>query len=250
MTFASLRHPSLAGRIRADIEGRIRSGEWSPGHRLPTEHALVAEYGCARMTVSKAMGGLAAAGLIERRNKAGSFVAHPQVHAAVLEIPDLQAVIEARGETYAYQGFARVTRRLDPADPDEAELVAQDEAGPDAAGEALALEGLHIAHGAPFALERRVIALAAVPEAACADFSTTPPGSWLLRQAPWTIAEHRISAVNPGPAEARRLAISRSSACLEVKRWTWRQGQGITFVVQLFPGGAYDLVARFGAERR
>ena len=92
--------------------------------------------------------------------------------------------------------------------------------------------------------------LAAVPEAACADFSTTPPGSWLLRQAPWTIAEHRISAVNPGPAEARRLAISRSSACLEVKRGTWRQGQGITFVVQLFPGGAYDLVARFGAERR
>jgi GntR family histidine utilization transcriptional repressor len=242
----SLRQPSLAGRIRADLEDRIRSGAWPPGHRLPTEHALVAEYGCARMTVSKAMGALAAAGLIERRNKAGSFVAHPQVHAAVLEIPDLQAVIEARGETYAYQGLRRTTRRLDPADPDEAALGA-----PGAApGEALALEGLHVAHGAPFALERRVIALAAVPEAAAADFSAAAPGSWLLRRAPWTDAEHRITAVNPSPAEARRLAIGRSAACLQVKRWTWRQGQGITFVVQLFPGGAYDLVARFGAERR
>jgi GntR family histidine utilization transcriptional repressor len=43
---------------------------------------------------------------------------------------------------------------------------------------------------------------------------------------------------------------SHTAACLQVKCWTWRQGQGITFVVQLFPGGAYDLVARFGAERR
>ncbi|MDB5479992.1 MAG: histidine utilization repressor [Caulobacteraceae bacterium] len=237
-----MKPPSLARRIRADIEERIRSGAWPPGHRLPTEHALLADYGCARMTVSKAMGALAAAGLIERRNKAGSFVAHPQVHAAVLEIPDLRAVIEARGETYAYQGLRRAIRRLNPADPDEAALGAP--------GEALALVGLHVAHGAPFAVERRVIALAAVPEAAAMDFGEEAPGSWLLRQVPWTEAEHRITAVNPTPAEARRLAVGRSAACLQVKRWTWRQGQGITFVTQLFPGGAYDLVARFGADRR
>lgn len=242
-----MKPPSLARRIRADIEERIRSGAWPPGHRLPTEHALVAEYGCARMTVSKAMGALAAAGLIERRNKAGSFVAHPQLHAAVLEIPDLRAVIEARGETYAWQKLRRTTRRLDPADPDEAALVAAGEALP---GEVLALEGLHVAHGAPFALERRVIALAAVPAAATVNFAEEAPGSWLLRQVPWTEAEHRIAAVNPTPADARRLALGRSAACLQVKRWTWRQGQGITFVTQLFPGGAYDLVARFGADRR
>ena len=241
-----MKPPTLERRIRADVEARIRSGEWPPGHRLPTEHALVAEYGCARMTVSKAMGALAAAGLIERRNKAGSFVAHPQVHAAVLEIPDLQAVIEARGETYAYQNLVRTTRRLDPDNPDEAALGAPGKA----LGEALALEGLHIAHGAPFALERRVIALAAVPEAAGEDFRSAAPGGWLLRRAPWTEAEHRIAAVSPSAAEARRLGIGRSAACLQVKRWTWRGGQGITFVVQLFPGAAYDLVARFGAERR
>ena len=238
---------SLAHRIRADIEERIRSGAWPPGHRLPTEHALVAEYGCARMTVSKAMGTLAAAGLIERRNKAGSFVAHPQLHAAVLEIPDLRAVIEARGEAYAYQGLGRAIRRLDLADPDEATLGDSGEALP---SEVLALEGLHVAHGAPFALERRVIALAAVPAAAAVDFREEAPGSWLLRQVPWTEAEHRITAVNPSPAEARRLGLGRSAACLQVKRWTWRQSQGITFVTQLFPGGAYDLVARFGADRR
>jgi GntR family histidine utilization transcriptional repressor len=62
---------SLDARIRADLEGRIRSGDWPPGARIPTEHELTAQYGCARMTVHKAISALVAAGLIERRKKAG-----------------------------------------------------------------------------------------------------------------------------------------------------------------------------------
>ncbi|WP_163449962.1 GntR family transcriptional regulator, partial [Escherichia coli] len=79
---------TLQERIRSDIEERIRSGELRPGDRIPFEHELVAHYGCARATVSKALERLAHAGLIERRRKVGSFVAHPQVHAAVLAVPD------------------------------------------------------------------------------------------------------------------------------------------------------------------
>ena len=45
----------LHQRIRADIEGRIRSGAWPPGHRVPFETELMGQYGCARMTVSKAI---------------------------------------------------------------------------------------------------------------------------------------------------------------------------------------------------
>ncbi len=78
---------TIEARIRQAIEDRIRSGDWKPGHRIPFEHELVVTWGCSRATVSKALGGLARAGLIERRRKAGSFVAHPQVHSAVLEVP-------------------------------------------------------------------------------------------------------------------------------------------------------------------
>jgi GntR family transcriptional regulator, histidine utilization repressor len=236
------RPPGLERRIRGDLEEAIRSGAWRPGQRIPTEAALMQQYGCARMTASAAVGALAAAGLVVRRKKAGSFVAHPQVHAAVLEIPDLRAVIEARGETYAYQGLARTVRRPDPANPEEVALGAS--------GEVLALEGLHIAHGAPFALERRVISLTAAPEAVMQDFSSDPPGSWLLRQVAWSEAEHRIGAVNPSASEARLLGVGRAEACLQVKRWTWRGGQAVTFVAQLFPGALYDLVARFGNAPR
>ncbi|RZJ74563.1 MAG: GntR family transcriptional regulator, partial [Brevundimonas sp.] len=88
---------SLHRRIGADIERRILSGEWPPGARVPTEAELQAEYGCARMTVSRALTDLSARGLIVRRRRAGSVVARPPVHSAVLDIPDIAAEIEARG---------------------------------------------------------------------------------------------------------------------------------------------------------
>ena len=47
--------PSLYQRILGDIRGRILSGEWPPGHRIPFEHELTEEYGCSRMTVNKAL---------------------------------------------------------------------------------------------------------------------------------------------------------------------------------------------------
>ena len=49
----------LHQRIRDDIEARIMSGDWPPGHRIPFEHELMAEYGCSRMTVNKVLSTLA-----------------------------------------------------------------------------------------------------------------------------------------------------------------------------------------------
>ena len=220
---------TVEARIRREIEARIHSGEWKPGHRVPFEHELVAAYGCSRATVSKALGSLAKDGLIERRRKAGSFVAHPQVHSAVLEVPDLAQVIAARGEEYRWRLTAR---RL-----------------ADAAGDvplpALLVEGVHSGGGEPFALERRLIALSAVPEAAQESFADQAPGTWLLHHVPWTAARHRIRAVEATTAEAKALGLRPRGACLELERMTWRAGQVVTQVRQLFRGDRFDLVAEF-----
>ncbi len=228
----------LHQRIRADIEARIRSGEWAPGHRAPTEAELMEAYGCSRMTVNKAMIALVEAGLIVRRKRAGSFVARPKVHAPVLNIPDIQSEIVARGEAYAFRLLSRTVRLADRDSPEEVELAA--------GGKLLALDGVHDAGGRPFALERRLVSLKAVPEIAKADFSTHPPGAWLLEHVAWTEAESRISAVNADADDARLLALDEGAACLVVDRRTWREGQHVTRVRQIFPGEAYDLVARFG----
>jgi GntR family histidine utilization transcriptional repressor len=230
--------PILHRRIRADLEAEIRSGAWPTGFRIPTERDLMARYGCARMTVSRAMASLAQAGLVERRKKAGSFVARPPIRAAVLEIPDIPAVIRARGEAYRFQ---RLSRRLEAAG-----AFAVDETGAESTPPVLAVRGLHFASDVPFALERRVINLEAAPQAADLAFDSEPPGTWLLRNVPWTRARHRITAINADAATARRLGVRRDFACLALERWTWGAAWWITFARQIFPADRYDLVASFG----
>ena len=65
--------------VKTSIEERIAAGGWQPGVRLPSERELVQEFGCARMTVHRALRELEAEGLIERRQGSGSYVAelHP-----------------------------------------------------------------------------------------------------------------------------------------------------------------------------
>ena len=227
----------LHQRIRADIEARILSGTWPPGYRIPFEHEFMAEYGCARMTVNKALSALAETGLIERRRRAGSFVSRPRVQSAVLEIHDIQAEIQQRGQDYRFE----LTQRLShPAGPAEAALLGV------APGTAvLTLTCRHFANGRPFAIEDRHINLTQVPEAETIDFAVEPPGTWLLHHVPWNEAEHRISAINADTALAGALDIDTGTACLVVTRQTWRSGETITHVVTRFPGELYDLVARF-----
>lgn len=231
------REATLHQRIRSDISERILSGAWPPGHRVPSEHVLMAEYGCSRMTVSKALTPLAESGLIVRRRRAGSFVARPKIHSVVLDIPDIAAEVGDRGQAYGYElreAFRRPAR--------EADRLALDL---DRAVPILSLCCLHTAAGRPFAYEERLINLDAAPEAAGVDFAATPPGSWLLGHVPWTEAEHRISAVNATAGVARALGLQAGAACLVLERRTWRGDDKITFVRLSFPGDAYDLVARF-----
>lgn len=228
----------LHRRIYADLERRILSGDWAPGQRIPFEHELTAAYGCSRMTVNKAISELAGRGLVTRRRRAGTFVAQPKAHAAVLAIPDLRAEVVERGQAYGYRLLER--RERDAATEEESDLARD--------GRLLDLACLHSADGAPLALERRLIALSAAPEAARVDFRVTPPGSWLLDQAPWTEAENRIAAVEAESAEARLLGLKTGAACLRVERRTWRDGQGVTRVWQTFPGDRYDLIARFSSR--
>ena len=175
---------TLHKRIRTAISDRILSGAWPPGYRIPFEHELMAEYGCSRMTVNKALAPLAESGLIIRRRKIGSFVSRPRIHSVVLDIPDIRAEVMARGEPYAYELQARRVRIASRHEVEELGLAAP--------VKVLALRCLHRASGRPFALEERLINLEAVPEAAEVDFAHIAPGSWLLGHVPWTEAEHRI----------------------------------------------------------
>lgn len=228
---------SLKDRIRSDIESRIFSGKWPPGHRIPNEHKLALTYDCSRMTVNKVLSDLAATGIIVRKRKAGTFVGRPAIQSAVLRIPEIRAEVEALGYTYRYELLEMTRRRAGKDDRELMQLTAKDSI--------IEFRCRHWANNKPFAFEHRFINLTAVPEAANQDFETTPPGSWLLGHVPWTKAEHGISAIDADAATASSLAMAKGAACLVVQRRTWRNGDMITHVRTMFPGGLYEMNAHF-----
>ncbi|GAB0119591.1 UTRA domain-containing protein [Acidisoma sp. 7E03] len=221
---------NLSDRIRADLEARILSGEWKPGHPIPAEHALMADYGCARMTVNKAIAAMAAAGLVTRRRRAGTVVAAPAGERAVMEIADLAEESARLGLSYRHRLLRRAVE-------------------PSAAGPMLLLTTLHEREGDPLALEERRIALGAVPEAEAADFAAVPPGTWLLRHVAWSEAEHVIGARAADAILARHLGIARGAPCLTLDRRTWRGGDLITEVRLTYPADRHRFTSRFGHSR-
>ena len=229
--------PTLYKKIRLDIERRILSGEWPPGHRIPFEHELMASYRCSRMTVNKALSELAQSDLIERRRRAGTFVRRPKFLSAVLKIADIRAEIGALGRSYGYE-LMRCTRRTANA-ADRARL------GVRKARKVIAIACRHSADDVPFAIEDRLIDLEAVPEAATADFAVEPPGSWLLHHVPWTEAEHSISAIVADEEAADALDIAIGAPCLVIERHTWRVARPLTAVRLIYPGESHKLIARF-----
>ena len=225
--------------IRERLEGAILSGEWPPGYRLPSEMQLAEEFGCARMTVSKVVAGLAEAGLVTRRRRAGTIVARPQPQETTLRIHDIPTEVRASGRAYRFAVLARDVRRATPGQAEQLEMPA--------GAEILALVVVHYAGEAPFALEERLINLAAVPEARAEAFAADPPGSWLQARLPWTDAEHHILALNADAVTASRLAVAEGSACLCDDRRSWHGGLVVTQVRLTYPGDR-RLVAHFHAS--
>ncbi len=228
---------SLHRRILADISGRIVSGEWPPGQRIPFEHELTEHYGCSRMTVNKALTELAKAGLIERRKRSGSFVARPRSQAAVLEIHDIRTEVEALGLPYRYELLSRQQHEAGSPDARASDI--------EGAPATLELSCRHFAGETPFCVEERVISLASVPEAAAQAFATEAPGPWLIGHVPWSEAEHAIRAVPADRRTAKLLNVPAGTACLVVVRRTWSNGQPVTRVRLTYPGTSHTVLARF-----
>lgn len=228
---------SLHERILQDIEQRILSGMWPPGHRIPSEHELTETYACSRMTVNKVLSQLARAGLVERRRKAGTFVMRQQSRSAVLEIHDIRMEVAALGQSYRYEVLSSKKRRSNRLDMDRLGLTAVQSV--------LDIATLHYAAERPFCLEERLINLEAVPAAAEEDFSMESPGPWLVHHVPWTSAEHRIRAEGAPEHVATLLNIESQTPCLLVQRRTWIGNLPVTSVRLHYPGDGHELTARF-----
>lgn len=126
----------LSDRLAALLRQRIESGEWPPGHRLPTEQQLTQEHGVSRTVVREAVSRLKSMGWLTSRQGSGMFVAAAGSARALVFDPavlnSLAAVLQVVEVRRSLEGevAALAAQRITPAKARQLEqaLAAIDEA--------------------------------------------------------------------------------------------------------------------------
>ena len=226
-------------QVKAFIRGRISSGEWKPGDPVPSEAALMQQFGSSRMTVNRGLRELAGEGLVTRVQGSGTRVAELHRISSRLSIRDIHEEVAERGHVHS-------TRVL---------LVAREKAS-----EAMALSlGLrtggavfhsllvHLENAVAIQYEDRYVNPAAAPDYLKTDFTQVSPTLHLLQHAPLTEASYSIEACLPTAEEAKQLGIKRSEPCLAMMRRTV-SGAHVASVARLvYPGSRYSFAGQFQA---
>ncbi|MEK9953602.1 MAG: FadR/GntR family transcriptional regulator, partial [Curvibacter sp.] len=84
---------TLALELVESLGDRIRDGRIAPGDKLPTEAAIMEEFGVSRTVVREAISKLQAAGLVETRHGIGTFVVGLGDGAAFRIAPEQMATL-------------------------------------------------------------------------------------------------------------------------------------------------------------
>ncbi len=174
---------TLALELVDALGERIRDGRLGVGDRLPTEAAIMAEFGVSRTVVREAISKMQASGLVLTRHGIGSFVAElvaPDPHASngfridpqhVATLRDVVAVLELRiGIETEAAGLAALRRNPDNLDAMRLALAAISsaiEAGADAVASDFQfhLEVAHATHNPHFSQLMATLGSQIIPRA-------------------------------------------------------------------------------------
>src|SRR6185369_13241617 len=196
--------------VKTSIQQRIADGGWEPGVRLPSERELVQEFGCARMTVHRALRELEEEGLIERRQGSGSYVAELHPISNLLQVRDIHEEIRERGHVHTTRVCSVAREKADARTAAAMRLPR--------GSVVIHVQLVHLESGVPIQLEDRHVNPALAPDLMARDFTQVTPSFVLFEHAPLTEAEQVIEAVLATPEQASLLEVDTGSALLMVSR--------------------------------
>lgn len=220
---------SLRARIAAHVAGRISSGEWKPGMRIPSEQALTELFGASRMTVHHALRDLTTRGFLVRRSGSGTFVAEPSAYVAQYDHLDIIKEIASRDGQHRAQVLQRELRGMTAS-----EAAAFDAAPGEPVFHALIL---HHENDRPLELEDRLIAPKFLPDAMAIDLVSQTLFSHLMLVRPYREGSETARAIVASAEDRQLLHIQETTPCLEVTRRTWSP-EGVVTVARMLRCGA------------
>ncbi len=227
-------------RIKDYLMSEIAAGRWKEGDVVPSEQALVRQFGVSRMTVNRAVRELTAEQVLTRRQGSGTYVAPQKYQATLVEIRSIADEIRARGHRHrsALQSLEKVKA---------SELLAlQFEIG---SGESLFHSVIvHFENDVPIQVEDRWVNPSCAPDYMAQDFSAITPNEHLMQAAPLQNATYSIEALHAPREIADMLAIETRECCLVLKRRTRALGQIASVVTMWHPGQLYQFAGSVGAK--
>ena len=225
-------------RIKDYLLGEIAAGTWKEGEVVPSELALVRQFGVSRMTVNRAVRELTAEQVLTRRQGSGTFVAQKKYQATLVEIKSIADEIRSRG--HVHRSSLRLLESNRASEPLASQFALQ-------ADSALFHSVIvHFENEAPIQVEDRWVNPACAPLYLEQDFSVMTPNEHLMRAAPLQGATYSIEAL-PAPREvAAMLALEPRQSCLVLKRRTTSQGQVASVVTMWHPGGLVQYTGSVG----
>jgi GntR family histidine utilization transcriptional repressor len=225
-------------QIKEYLVGEIAAGRWKEGDVVPSEQALVRQFGVSRMTVNRAVRELTAEQVLTRRQGSGTFVAPQKYQATLVEIRNIADEVRARG--HSHRSSLRLLESARATQP----LALQFELAPGAPLFHSVI--VHFENEAPIQVEDRWVNPACAPAYLEQDFATITPNEHLMAAAPLQGATYSIEAL-PAPREiADMLAIKARASCLVLRRTTTSLGKVASTVTMWHPGQLCQFTGRVG----
>lgn len=224
-------------RIKDYLVAQIAAGTWKEGDVIPSEQALVKQFGVSRMTVNRAVRELTADQILTRRQGSGTYVAQQKYQATLLEIKSIADEIRARG--HAHRSSLQQLERVKAS-----ELMAKQFELP--AGHPLFHSVIvHFENGVPIQVEDRWANPLCAPDYMEQDYAAITPNEYLMKSAPLQGASYSIEALAAPRDIAEMLAIDTRQACLVLKRQTRSNGLVASIATMWHPGHRYQFAGSF-----
>lgn len=225
-------------RIKDYLVSEIAAGRWKEGDVVPSEQALVRQFGVSRMTVNRAVRELTAEHVLTRRQGSGTFVAPQKYQATLVEIRSIADEVRSRGHRHR-----SVLQLLEKARASEVLALQFDLAAGDLLFHSLIV---HFENEVPIQVEDRWVNPSCAPDYLAQDFASLTPNEYLMKSAPLQSATYSIEALAPPRDIADMLAIEARQCCLVLKRRTRALGQIASVVTMWHPGQLYQFAGSVG----
>jgi GntR family transcriptional regulator len=227
----------LYQQLQRALREAIESGALGPADALPSERQLAAELGVSRITVRKAIDGLADEGLLVRRQGSGNFVG-ARIEKNFAKLTSFSEDMRARGRVPTSQWLKKQEVQVTP---DEAMRLAL---SPGA--RVYRFNRLRFADDQPMALEYCTIAATALPSVDAVGDSLydamEKAGNRPVR------ALQRLRALLLDEEQARWLEGKPGDAGLLVERVGYlRDGRAVELSQSFYRADTYDFVAELSA---